>query len=71
MTQIYLNAIKLVLKRVNACGLALANVSDEYSVSYWNLELAKANYLKLRIRKRLKLNHNVIKVDFVNKRKVA
>jgi len=71
MTQIYLRAIELVLKRVKSCGVALSNVTDEYSVSYWNLELAKANYLKLKIRKRLKLNHNVIKIDFVSKRKVA
>jgi hypothetical protein len=71
MTQIYLEALRLTMNRLKVCGLARATVSDEYTASYWELELAKANHLRLRIQKRLKLNHNVIKVDFQLKRKVA
>jgi hypothetical protein len=71
MKQVYVNAINLVMKRIKACGVALQNVSDEHSLLYWQLELSKANYLKSRIQKRLKLNHNVIKIDFQAKKRVA
>ena len=71
MTQVYVNAINLVLKRIHQCGLAIGQVSDQYSLLYWQLELAKAKFLKMRIEKRLKMSHNVIRVDFQAKRRAA
>jgi len=71
MKQVYYKALVLNLRRINACGLALAKVNDEYTNSYWQLELAKASHLQCKINKRLKVDHNVIKVDFKTKRKVA
>jgi hypothetical protein len=71
MKQVYYKALVINMRRINQCGLALSTVLDAYSVTYWQLELARANHLQAKINKRLKVDHNVIKVDFKNKRKVA
>lgn len=71
MEQIYKSAIDILNKRVSQCGTAIQCSLDAYSVSYWQLELAKANHLKMRIGKRFKVNHNVIHVNFQSKRRVA
>jgi hypothetical protein len=70
MEQIYTNAISIIMKRIKSCGLALQKELDAYSIAYWQMELSKANYRKIRIEKRFKYN-NVIKVDFVAKQRVA
>jgi hypothetical protein len=64
MKHVYRGALLINMRRIKACGLALSSVTDEYSSLYWQMELAKANYLKAKIQKRLKIDHNVIRVDF-------
>lgn len=71
MKHLYIKAINLLLRRIKHCGEALGSASDEYTVLYWNKELALAQFKKHKIEKRLKVNHNVIKVDFVSKKRVA
>lgn len=71
MKHLYIGALNELNRRVIQCGTALQAVSDEYSVTYWQLELAKANHIKSRIHKRLKIEHNVITIDFRSKKRVA
>lgn len=71
MKQIYNGALRLITKRIESCGRALQCETDAYSISYWNMELAKASHLKMRIERRLKIDHNVIYIDFKSKRKAA
>ena len=71
MKQIYYNALQLIEKRIQQCGRAIQCETDGVSVAYWHKELALAHYKKQKVFKRLKPNHNVIRVDFLNKRRAA
>jgi hypothetical protein len=71
MKHIYKSAVSRLMKRIRSCGEAIGNATDEYTVLYWNKELALAQFKKHKIVKRLKLDHNVVKVDFINKKRVA
>jgi hypothetical protein len=71
MKNIYYKALVINMRRINQCGLALAKVNDEYTNSYWQLQLAKAHHLQCKINRRAEKYSNIIKVDFKNKRKVA
>jgi hypothetical protein len=65
------NALCIVMRRIKNCGTQLRHVSDQYSLVYWQNELNKALNIKMRIEKRFKLRHNVLYVDFMNKKRVA
>lgn len=71
MKQVYKGAIGILLKRIKVCGEAIGNATDEYTLLYWRKELTLAQFKMYKIEKRLKLDHNVIRVDFVNKQRVA
>lgn len=71
MTNIYLNAMALVNRRIKHCGQAISMCLDELDLYYWNIELNKAKRLHCLISKRLKYNYNVIKVDFNTKKRLA
>lgn len=71
MRQIYNGALNIVMRRIKQCGTALQLSQDEHSILYWNKELALAHFKKHLIEKRLKMDHNVIKIDFQSKKRVA
>ena len=71
MKQIYANALYLLEARIKSCGRALQKETDGYSIVYFIKELNKANRLKARIHARLNSTRNVIKVDFVSKKRAA
>jgi len=70
MRQIYVGALRVVMYRIQACGKGLQKVSDQYTLVELQQELNKALNLKMRIESRIKVQSNVIHVDF-KKRKVA
>lgn len=71
MKHVYVGALDLIQRRIEQCGRALQHETEAFSISRWQLELAKANHTKMRILKRLKADHNVVFVDFKAKRKAA
>lgn len=70
MRQIYIRAAQIVLYRIQSCGKALQKISDQDTLVHWQNELNRALILKKRIESRIKVQSNVIFVDF-KKRKVA
>lgn len=71
MKQIYSNALNTIMRRIKSCGLALSKADSEHSVLYWNKELTLYQYKAYKIKKRLNRYSNVIKVDFISKKRVA
>jgi len=71
MRHIYIGALNLVMARIKQCAEVNRISLDHESISYWNKELEKASRLKKRIEKRFNVRHNVLYVDFTNKKRVA
>jgi len=74
MRQYYIGALNILAQRISQCGTALqckCETGDQYAISYWSKEMAIAKFQMAKIHKRLKNDHNVIKVDFLNKKRVA
>lgn len=71
MKHIYIGALNLIMARIKQCAEVSRHSLDHESISYWNKELEKACFLKKRIEKRFKVRHNVLYVDFLNKKRVA
>lgn len=71
MGHIYIGALNIIMTRIKFCAEMSRISLDHESISHWNKELQKASHLKKRIEKRFKVTHNVLYVDFLNKRRVA
>lgn len=69
MKQIYSNALTQLDKYIKLCGHQLQHVTDEYSLVHWQVQLELTQRRYKRIHKRI--YHNVIFIDFVNKKRVA
>ena len=71
MKTIYNSALSTIMRRVKSCGLAIAKTDNEYSLLYWQKELALYQYKAYKIKQRVNKYSNVIKVDFQSKKRVA
>lgn len=71
MKHIYSNALDIIMKRIKSCGTALSKADDEYSVLYWNMQLTKSQLKAFKVKQRLNRYSNVIKIDFISKKRVA
>jgi len=71
MKQVFINALILIDRRIKSCGRALSKSLDAETNQYWTKELALAQVQHRKVMKRSKLQHNVVHVDFVNKRRAA
>lgn len=71
MKQVYINALMLIDRRIKACGRARSKSIDSFELNYWKQEiiLAKAQYAT--VMKRSKIQHNVVHVDFIARKKVS
>jgi hypothetical protein len=71
MKQLYFNAIGELNKYIKLCGSQLQSHIDPYSLTHWQSQLEKTIRRKKRIEMRLKVQDNVVYVDFIAKRKVS
>ena len=71
MKHIYIQALILLDQHIKDCGKAIRDSQDEFSLLYWRTELETAQRMHVKILQRSRINCNVVRVDFINKRKVA
>lgn len=71
MKQIYSNALSTIMRRIKSCGITLSKATDEHSVLYWNSKLAESQLKAFKVKQRLNRYSNVIRIDFISKKRVA
>jgi hypothetical protein len=71
MKYVYIQALMILDAKIKQCGQSIRDSQDEFSMLYWRTELATNQSRYHLIMKRSRIQHNVVHVDFINRKKVA